>query len=448
LSDLPPWAQALALLGLLLASAFFSMSETSLMAVNRYRMRHLAEKGRRSARQVLKLLSQTNQLLATILIGNNIVNTALTALITAFAIQAFGNNDEVLAVATGVAAALLIVFAEIIPKVIAANRPETIAMGASFGLSPVVWVARPLVAVVNRLVSLLLSLLRLKSQDDKSSGLTTEELRSAVVESSGFIPSQHRKILLNLFDLEDLRVDDVMVPRGRIEALDLEDDESSLLDQISTCFHNKLPVYRGELNQIVGILHVRKALALLTKEGGFQKAMIEQAVQPAYFVPSGTQLYTQMQFFQGNRQRLAIVVDEYGEVEGLVTLQDIVEELVGEFSTQGPRVRRALHWEDDGTALVDGMSSLRELNRGLGLSLPLDSAKTLNGLILEVLQDIPEANVSLKIGNVPLEILQVQGRVIRRVKILRPLGEPSHESTDDETASAPPGDEKAERAGS
>ncbi|MEK9811633.1 MAG: HlyC/CorC family transporter [Bordetella sp.] len=432
MSDLPIWAQALALLGLLLASAFFSMSETSLMAVNRYRMRHLAGKGRRSAKQVLKLLSHTNQLLATILIGNNIVNAALTALITAFAIQAFGNNDEVLAIATGIAAALLIVFAEIIPKVVAANRPETIAMGASFGLGPLVWITRPLVAVVNRLVSFLLNLLRLKSQNDKGSGLTTEELRSAVLESSGFIPSQHRKILLNLFDLEDLRVDDVMVPRGRIEALDLEDDETSLIDQISTCFHNKLPVYRGELNQVIGILHVRKALALVAKEEGFRKEMIEQAVQPAYFVPSGTQLYTQMQFFQGKRQRLAIVVDEYGEVEGLVTLQDIVEELVGEFSTQGPRVRRTLQWEDDGTAVVDGMSSLRELNRGLGLSLPLDSAKTLNGLILEALQDIPEANVSLKVGHVPLEILQVQGRVIRRVKIQRPLVESSKESADEE----------------
>ena len=367
------------------------------MAVNRYRMRNLAGKGRRSARQVLRLLSQTNQLLATILIGNNIVNTALTALITAFAIKAFGNDDEVLAIATGVAAALLIIFAEIIPKVVAANRPETIAMGASFGLAPVVFVARPLVSVVNGLVGFLLNVFRLKSQTDKASGLTTEELRSAVLESSGFIPSQHRKILLNLFDLEDLRVDDVMVPRGRIEALDLEDDESSLMDQISTCFNNKLPVYRGELNQIVGILHVRK---------------------------------TQMQFFQGNRQRLAIVVDEYGEVEGLVTLQDIVEELVGEFSTQGPQVRRALHWDEDGTAVVDGMSSLRELNRGLGLSLPLDSAKTLNGLILETLQDIPEANVSLKVGNVPLEILQVQGRVIRRVKILRPLVDPSKEPSE------------------
>ncbi len=446
MSDLPLWAQALALLGLLFASAFFSMSETSLMAVNRYRMRHLAGKGRRSAKQVLKLLSQTNQLLATILIGNNIVNTALTALITAFAIQAFGNNDEVLAIATGVAAALLIVFAEIIPKVVAANRPETIAMGASFGLAPLVVVARPLVAVVNGLVGFLLNVFRLKSQNDKASGLTTEELRSAVLESSGFIPGQHRKILLNLFDLEDLRVDDVMVPRGRIEALDLEDDESSLIDQISTCFHNKLPVYRGELNQVIGILHVRKALALVTKEGGFRKEMIEQAVQPAYFVPSGTQLYTQMQFFQGNRQRLALVVDEYGEVEGLVTLQDIVEELVGEFSTQGPRVRRALHWDEDGTAVVDGMSSLRELNRGLGLSLPLDSAKTLNGLILEALQDIPEANVSLKVGNVPLEILQVQGRVIRRVKILRPLVDPNKEPSEEEEIDGPPAAERNDQA--
>jgi Mg2+/Co2+ transporter CorB len=420
LSELPLWAQGLALLVLLLASAFFSMSETGLMAVNRYRMRHLAEKGRRGARQVLALLGQTNQLLATILIGNNLVNAALTALITAFAIRAFGNNDEVLAIATACAAALLIVFAEILPKVIGANRPEAVAMGASYGLRPLVFVARPLVAVVNGLVSVLLRILRFRSNTNGSTGLTTEELRSAVLESSGFIPSQHRKILLNLFDLEDLQVDDVMVPRGRIEALDLDEDESILIEQISTCFHNKLPVYRGDLNQIEGILHVRKALALVSRES-FTKTLLKEALQPAYFVPTGTQLFTQMQFFQENRQHLAIVVDEYGEVQGLVTLKDIVEELVGEFSTQGPHARREAQWGEDGSVTVDGMSSVRELNRSLGLNLPIEGPKTINGLVLEALQDIPDASVSVKIGQVPIEILQLQGRMIRRVKVFRPL---------------------------
>jgi Mg2+/Co2+ transporter CorB len=424
LSDLPLWAQALALLALLLASAFFSMSETSLMAVNRYRMRHLAEKGRRGARQVISLLGQTNQLLATILLGNNLVNAALTALITAFAIRAFGNNDQVLAIATASAAALLIIFAEIIPKVIGANKPETVAMGASYGLKPIVLLARPLVAVINGLVSFLLKISRFRSADPGAAGLTTDELRSAVLESAGFIPSQHRKILLNLFDLEDLQVDDVMVPRHRMEALNIEDDEASLIEQISTCFHNKLPVYRGDFNQIEGILHVRKALALVSRES-FSKTLLKEALQPAYFVPSGSQLFTQMQFFQENRQHLAVVVDEYGEVQGLVTLQDIIEELVGEFSTQAPHVRREARWGPDGTVTVDGMTSVRELNRSLGLSLPVEGPKTVNGLVLEALQDIPEANVSLKIAEVPLEIVQLQGRMVRRVKVFRPSGAPA-----------------------
>ena len=424
MSDLPLWAQALALLALLLASAFFSMSETSLMAVNRYRMRHLAEKGRRGAQQVISLLGQTNQLLATILLGNNLVNAALTALITAFAIRAFGNNDQVLAIATASAAALLIIFAEIIPKVIGANRPEPVAMGASYGLKPVVLLARPLVAVINGLVSFLLRIFRFRSADPGATGLTTDELRSAVLESSGFIPSQHRKILLNLFDLEDLQVDDVMVPRNRMEALNIEDDEASLIEQISTCFHNKLPVYRGDLNQIEGILHVRKALALVSRES-FSKTLLKEALQPAYFVPSGSQLFSQMQFFQENRQHLAVVVDEYGEVQGLVTLQDIIEELVGEFSTQAPHVRREARWGPDGTVTVDGMTSVRELNRSLGLTLPVEGPKTVNGLVLEALQDIPEANVSLKIADVPLEIVQLQGRMVRRVKVFRPSGGPT-----------------------
>lgn len=425
MSDLPIWAQGLALLGLLLLSGYFSMSETSLMAINRYRMRHLANQGRRGARLVLKLLGKTDQLLATILIGNNLVNAALTTLITALAIQTFGNNDEVLAIATAVAASLLIVFAEIFPKVIGANRPERVAMGSSHLLILIVGALKPLVALVNGLVSGLLALVNLKSTQ-RQEGLTTEEFRAAVLESSAFIPSEHRKIMLNLFDLEDLTVDDVMVPRGKIEALDLEDDEAALREQISTCFHNKLPVYRGELNQMEGILHVRKALALLSQEA-FSKEALQQALAPAYFVPAGTKLFTQMQFFQESSSRLALVVDEYGEVEGLVTLQDLVGELVGEVTTQGPSSgqKKKLDWDEDGTVSVDGVMLVRELNRRLDLNLPVDGPKTINGLILEALQDLPEAPLSVKVGGVPLEIQQLQGRVIRRVLVHRPVAGPN-----------------------
>ncbi|MFZ9756597.1 MAG: CNNM domain-containing protein, partial [Burkholderiaceae bacterium] len=309
MNDLPLWAQGLALLLLLLVSAFFSMSETSLMAVNRYRMRNLAAQGRRGARQVLKLLGKTDQLLATILLGNNLVNAALTAMITAIAIRTFGNNDEVLAIATAVAASLLIVFAEIIPKVVGANRAEAAAMGTSYGLSPLVTIFKPLVAVINRLVSALLSVFRLKSVSGSREALTTDELRAAVLESSGFIPSQHRSILLNLFDLEDLTVDDVMVPRGNIEALDLEDDDSVLIEQITTSFHNKLLVCRGDFNQVEGILNVRRALSMIGKSEFSKERLIEMLV-PAYFVPSGTKLFSQLKYFQDQKKHMALVVDE------------------------------------------------------------------------------------------------------------------------------------------
>ena len=419
MNDLPLWAQGLALLLLLLVSAFFSMSETSLMAVNRYRMRNLAAQGRRGARQVLKLLGKTDQLLATILLGNNLVNAALTAMITAIAIRTFGNNDEVLAIATAVAASLLIVFAEIIPKVVGANRAEVAAMGTSYGLAPLVTLFRPLVAVINKLVSALLSAFRLKSVTGSREALTTDELRAAVLESSAFIPSQHRSILLNLFDLEDLTVDDVMVPRGNIEALDLEDDDTVLIEQITTSFHNKLLVCRGDFNQVEGILNVRRALSMIGKSE-FSKERLVDMLTPAYFVPSGTKLFSQLKYFQDQKKHLALVVDEYGEIDGLVTLQDIVEELVGEFDGQNPKAIHRMQWQPDGTASVDGVMLVRELNRQLGLSLPVDGPKTLNGLILEALQDIPESHVSLKIAGVPMEILQVQDRRIRRVLLQRP----------------------------
>ncbi|MEY4082743.1 MAG: hypothetical protein RL483_112 [Pseudomonadota bacterium] len=427
MNDLPLWAQGLALLLMLLISAFFSMSETGLMAVNRYRMRSLAAQGRRGARQVLRLLGKTDQLLATILLGNNLVNAALTAMITAIAIRTFGNNDEVLAIATGVAASLLIVFAEILPKVIGANRPEMVAMTTSHGLVPLVALFRPLVAVINRLVSSLLSLFRLKSPSGNREAMTTDDLRVAVLESSSFIPSQHRSIMLNLFDLEDLTVDDVMVPRGNIEALDLDEDDAVLIEQITTSFHNRLIVYRGDLSQVEGLLNVRRALSMIGKSE-FSKERLVELLVPAYFVPSGTKLFSQLKFFQEQKKHLALVVDEYGEIDGLVTLQDIVEELVGEFDGQSPKAVHRMRWQPDGRISVDGMVLVRELNRQLGLDLPVDGPKTLNGLILEALQDLPESHVSLKVAGVPMEILQVQDRRIRRVALQRPLPADDHAS--------------------
>lgn len=260
MNDLPFWTQILVLFLLLILSAFFSISETSLMAVNRYRIRHLAEKGNRGAKQVLSLLNKTDKLLGTILLGNNVVNAALTALVTALAIKSFGNDDQVIAFATTVAALLLIIFAELIPKISGANKPDGVAMFASYILIVFVWILRPLVFTINQIVSGMLSLANLKLRSSKDEGLTTQELRSAVLESAGFIPLHNRKILLNILDLEELTVDDVMVPHGKIEYLNIEDEIEILIEQISTSFHNKLLVCQGDLNKPLGILHSTSAM--------------------------------------------------------------------------------------------------------------------------------------------------------------------------------------------
>ncbi len=423
MNELPLWTHLFALGALLFFSGFFSMSETSLMAVNRYRLRHMASQGRGGAKRVLNLLGQTDRLLATILLGNNVVNAALTALITALAIQNFGNNDTVLAIATAVAAFVLIVFAEITPKIIGASRPEPIAMATSFVLSPLITATRPLVVIVNSFVSGLLRLMGLRklTENPSNQAMSPQELRTAILESTRMIPPKHRAIMLNLFDIEELTVDDVMVPRSRIEAIDIESSKEDLIEQLSTCFHNKLPVFEGDIHNIIGILHVRRALALLSREDLNQETIKEILIEP-YFVPSGTPLFAQMQLFQENRQRIALVVDEYGEIEGLVTLEDIVEELVGEFTTQAPgTVAGGLAWAEDNTAVVDGTSPIREINRQLGISLPAEGPRTLNGLLLETLEALPDAHVSVKIANVPIEILQTQGRLIRRAKLTKPI---------------------------
>jgi Mg2+/Co2+ transporter CorB len=422
LNELPLWTHLLAIIGLLFLSGFFSISETSMMAVNRYRLRHLASQGRGSAKRVLGMLGQTDRLLATILLGNNVVNAGLTALITALAIQHFGNNDTVLAIATALAAFMLIVFAEITPKIIGASRPEPIAMATGYVLFPLIKVARPLVVVVNSVVSGLLTVIGLKKITETPSNQTMspQELRTAILESTRMIPAKHRAIMLNLFDVEELTVDDVMVPRSRIEALDIEASKEELIEQLSTCFHNKLPVFEGDIHNIIGILHVRRALALLSRDELSEESIRDILIEP-YFVPSGTPLFAQMQLFQENRQRIALVVDEYGEIEGLVTLEDIVEEVVGEFTTQAPGGQAGgLVWGEDDTVVVDGTSPIREINRQLGIALPADGPRTLNGLLLETLEALPDAHVSVKIAGVPIEILQTQGRIIRRVRLSKP----------------------------
>jgi len=426
---IPFWLQLLALLLLMLLSAFFSISETAMMALNRFRLGHLVREGRRGAVLASKLLGQTERLLGTILLGNNLANTALTAIVTAMAIRYFGDNDRVILAATTVVAVLLIVFCEITPKVIGATFPERIALPASYPLNLLMRVLSPAVWAVNLLVGRLLRMAGVSAEAQKAPSVSLEELRTIVLESGGFMPPKHRSILLNLLDLEQIAVDDVMVPRHRIEALDLATDPRGMREQLATCFHNKLPVFEGEINRVVGMLHVRRALALLQHES-FDAEDLRAILTEPYFVPSGTPVFRQLQFFQENRQRIGLVIDEYGEVLGLVTLEDIIEEIIGEFTTTAPGGDSSLQWVDD-EVVVDGSAPLRELNRRLGTAFALEGPRTLNGLLLETLRELPEAAVSVRYGPLVIEIQQIEDRLIRSVRLRRqPPGLPAASAGD------------------
>lgn len=405
-------------------SAFFAGAETALMAANRHRLRHLAKRGSTRATATLWLLDRTDKLLSLLLIANTLINAMATALVTAIAITTFGNEERVITIATGIVAFLLIVFAEISPKVIGATYPEQIALPASLLLKPLMNLAKPLIWFVNLFVNLFLRILHIKtgSSAHQQHRLSPEELRSIVLEGGNFIPQKHKSILLNLFDLETISVEDIMTPRIQVEALNLAVSVEEIKHQLATCYHNKLPVYEGEINRIVGVLHVRKALALLNQDADITVDHFRQLLSQPYFIPQETGVFTQLQYFQENRERLGIIVDEYGEVQGIVTLEDIIEEMIGEFTTSTPGALRAdsFHWDEQGLCLLEGSTALREINKRLNLQFPLDGPKTLNGLILEFLQDIPETSMSLKIANCVVEIVQVQNQAIKMVKLHRP----------------------------
>lgn len=409
------------LAGLLFLSAGFSASETAMMAINRYRLRHAAETGHRGAILTQSLLHQTDKLLGVILLGNNLVNVAAATLATIISIRLFGDSDVALSLATLLLTFLILVFSEVTPKVIGASFPERIAYPAGYVLMPMLKLTYPIIWFVNLFVQGLLWAMRIKQPEPgHGSLLGLDELRTIVLESSGVLPREHQRILVNLLELEDITVDDVMTPRKQIEAIDIEDDPERLRQQLTTSHHTRLVVHAGSSDNLLGVLHVRKVLHALTS-GELDPETLKENLEQPYFVPAGTPLFTQLRNFQGSRRRLALVVDEYGELEGLVTLEDLLEEMVGEFTTQAPSDTGSLRRESDGSWLAEGSVLLRHLNRKLGLSLPLDGPKTLNGLLLEHLEDIPEAGVSIKLGNVPVEIVQTQGRAVKMARLHPPV---------------------------
>ncbi|CAN7432302.1 HlyC/CorC family transporter [Caballeronia sp. LjRoot29] len=422
MDHIPLWAQICAIFLLLFFSAFFSISETSMMALNRHRLKHLANQGSLRARVTQGLLAKTDQLLSVILIGNNLINTIIPVLTTSIALRTFGHNNVVLSITTGVVAFLIIVFAEIAPKIVGATYPEKVALPASLILSPLMRAARPVVWFVNLFANGVLRVLHINTKGGRDQRLSTEELRTIVLESGNFMPTKHRSILLNLFDLENITVDDVMIPRRRIEALDFDAPFDTILHQLETCYHNKLVVYQGDIDRVLGVLHVRKTLSALHNQE-FERETLRELLAEPYFVPAGTPVFQQLQFFQESRHRIAIVVNEYGELQGLVTPEDIIEELIGEFTTTIPRGAGSRGgWNEEGECIVAGSMPLRELNRWLKLSLPTDGPKTLNGLILETLEEIPDGDVSVRIAGVHFEVMRSDDQAIRTVKIFRPQG--------------------------
>jgi Mg2+/Co2+ transporter CorB len=420
MNGIPLSALSLTLLALLVLSGLFSMAETSMMAANRYRLRHLADQGHRGARLAVELIGQTDKMLGVILLGNNLLNAAAATLVSIITIELFGEETWALGAATLAITFAILVVSEITPKIIGAAHADRLAIWLAFVLWPLLRAVYPVVWFINLFASGLLGLLRIKQPEfGKAPGLTAEELRAVVLESAGFIPGQHRDILVNLFELERVTVEDIMVPRGEIESIDIEAPIEQIRAQLATGYHTRLPVVAGDPGNVIGILHQRRLLPAALNGPLDVETLRGQLAEP-YFIPATTPAYAQLQFFRENRQRQGLVVDEYGEILGLVTLEDIIEEIVGKFTTSMPGASADSAWQEDGTVLVDGSHSLRELNRLLGLQLPLDGPKTLSGLIVESLRDIPETDVCLRIADVPMEIVQTQDRRIKIVKLFRP----------------------------
>lgn len=403
----------LALFILIILSGFFSSSETGLMAINRYRLKHLANSGHRGARLAQNLLTRPDRLIGLILLGNNMVNILAASIATVIAIRLFGDNG--IWISTLVMTVVVLIFAEVAPKTVAALHPEKIAFPASFVLVVLLRLLNPVVWLVNSFANVLLKPFGVKSDVVALERLDREELRTLVTEG-GKISNDHQRMLVNILDLEQASVEDVMVPRGEIVGIDLDDDWADILSQLTQTVYTRLPVYRDNIDNVVGLLHIRTIISKLSL-GGLSFDDLQRSVRKPYFVPEGTSLTRQLLEFQSREQRTALVVDEYGDIQGLVTLDDILEEIVGEFTPEGRGRSRTMRRLDDGNYLVDGSTSVRTLNRRLDWNLPFDEAHTLGGLLIEEMENIPEGKCSIKIGPHTMTIVDIRDNVIHKVLI-------------------------------
>lgn len=402
------------LLFLILCSAFFSSSETGLLSLNRYRLRHLQREGHKGAQRAGRLLNQPDRLLGTILVGNNVVNILAASIATVVAVDMWG--DAGVAIATTGMTIFLLIFGEITPKTFAALRPETVAFPASRLLSLLMLVLYPAVWLTSAISNGLIRLLGINPKERISDALSTEELRSVVREAGDDLPEQRQDMLLGILDLENVTVNDVMIPRNEIIGIDLNDNLDHIVWQLRTTSHTRLPVYRDNINQIIGVVHMRQIARLLTLNK-LTHAVLEAACVEPYFIPEDTPLSVQLLNFQKHKKRMGIVVDEYGDIEGLVTLEDILEEIVGELSDKEQDQEAEITQQAENSYEIDGTAYIRDINKILGWELPCDGPKTLNGLITEILESIPEGAVCVKIGPYLVETLEVRDNRISKARL-------------------------------
>ncbi|MAY43061.1 MULTISPECIES: HlyC/CorC family transporter [unclassified Neptuniibacter] len=400
---------------LICSSAFFSSSETGMMSLNRYRLKHLVKKKHRGARKASKLLERPDRLIGVILIGNNFVNILASAIATVVCVRLWG--DAGIMVATLGLTVVILIFAEVSPKTMAALYPEKIAFPAAYILAPLLKLIYPLVWIINGITNTFLKMFGVNVTGDNNHHLSTEELRTLVHEAGALLPQNNQNMLLGVLELSEVTVNDIMIPRNEVLGIDLDEDIDTIIQHLSQTEHTRLPVYQGELNKVVGLLHMR-SLAQVFHEGKVTKAAILQVIREPYFIPESTPLQTQLVHFQSQNRRIGLVVDEYGDIQGIVTLEDILEEIVGELSSNNKESDQDIYPQEDGSFYIDGSAYIRDVNKALEWELPTDGPKTMNGLITETLESIPEANVCLQLEHYRIETLQVSDNVIKTARII------------------------------
>lgn len=408
-----------ALIILLALSAFFSGSETALLTMNRYKLRHTADTGHRGARLARTLLDRPDRLIGLILLGNNFVNIMASSLATIIALRLGG--EAAIGIAAGLLTLVILIFSEVAPKTYATLHPERLAFPAAYIYTPLLKLMYPIVWFVNLFTNGLLRLMGIATDGGPGTALSREELRTVVSEAGAMIPERSRSMLLGILDLERATVEDIMIPRNEVEGIDIQDSEDEILQAIRNSSYTRMPLFDGGIDNVIGVFHAKNALhAMLDK--GLDKEHLRAIAREPYYVPEGTPLYQQLLNFQRGKRRVGLVVDEYGDFLGLITLTDLLEEIVGEFTTDPSDSLPEIHRAEDGSLLIDGSISVRDLNRALRWDLPTDGPKTLNGLILDYLETIPEPGTSLKLHDRPLEILQTADNGVKTVKIVpRPL---------------------------